>query len=231
MAIIAQKQAQAEAVLPLALCKKPQYQTFLRKFKDSDDPTKMKVAGGATLVPLTNMQGDIPGGDSPYGTVVQGENVGPEMKVTGPVDMHILASRETVRRPPVVAVPPPVVAIGARKGRGKAGKNGSAVLANAAALQELQAPPPQPMPSVVVELRGPFGKARLICRAVERHTNMLVLVQELDANSFEPPASDLPCDLDCEESTGSWTARVYSIGMAFPIASLGVFVQVFMLEP
>jgi hypothetical protein len=170
--------------------------------------------------------------------VVQGENVGPEMKVTGPVDMHILASRETVRRPPVVAVPPPVVAapppavaVGTRKGRGKAGKNGSAVLANAAALQELQAPPPQPMPSVVVELRGPFGKARLICRAVERHTNMLVLVQELDANSFEPPASDLPCDLDCEESTGSWTARVYSIVMAFPIASLGVFVQVFMLEP
>ena len=103
MAIIAQKQAQAEAVLPLAFCKKPQYQTFLRKFKEGDDPTKMKVAGGATLVPLTNMQGDIPGGDSPYGTVVQGENVGPEMKVTGPVDMHILASREAVRRPPVVA--------------------------------------------------------------------------------------------------------------------------------
>jgi len=238
MPIIAQKQAQNEAVLPLALCKKPQYQTFLRKFKEGDDPTKMKMLGSATLVPLTNMQGDVPGGDSPYGTVVQGENVGPEMKVTGPVDMHILASRETVRRPPVVVVPPvvaapPVVAVpsGARKGRGKAGKNGAAVLVNAAALQELQTPPPQPMPSATIELRGPFGKARLICRAVERHANMLVLVQELDANSFEPPASDQPCDLACEESTGSWTARVFPVGMAFPIASLGVFIQVFMLEP
>jgi len=238
MPIIAQKQAQNEAVLPLALCKKPQYQTFLRKFKEGDDPTKMKMLGSATLVPLTNMQGDVPGGDSPYGTVVQGENTGPEMKVTGPVDMRILASRETVRRPPVVVVPPvvaapPVVAVpsGARKGRGKAGGTDAGLRAHAAAavaLQELQTPPP---PSTTIELRGPFGKARLICRAVERHANMLVLVQELDANSFEPPASDQPCDLDCEESTGSWTARVFPVGMAFPIASLGVFIQVFMLEP
>lgn len=238
MTIIARKAAEAEDVLPIALCKKPQYQSFLRKFKEGEDPLKMKVQAGATLVPLTDMQGDIPNEVSPYGTVVQGENFGPNMRVTGLVDMRPLAARDRVARRARPAARPgsdldaaEIRAICAQPSAGQLPEEPAALMAraahNGAALDDLQSPS---RPTVQVELVGPFGKARLTCRAVELHANMVVLVQELGANAFEPPPTEKPCTLTCEEPAGAWTSKVYAIGMAFPVRSLGVFVQVFMLE-
>jgi hypothetical protein len=240
MGIITRKEA--ESGLDPRLCKKPQYRTFLKGVKGGDDPSKLEILGGVALVPPTDLDGNVPGENSPYGTVVQGEVIGQGMRARGLVDMNILArrTRRPVRQSSIVAAPPPPAEdadegltsadIAARTV--PAGAEDSRVAANAQRLQEFQlaTPAPAPRPTIMVELEGAFGKARLNCLCVERRENIMILVQEKDANVFEPPASDQPCTLTCQTATGSVSAKVFAVGLAFPIELLSIFVQVFILE-
>ena len=248
MAIVSRKEAEEADVLPVKLCKKPQYQAFLRTFKDGVDPTKMQIQSGATLVPLTDEQGDIPGEVSPYGTVVQGENTGPGMRVTGLVYMRRLSMRDRAARRVAATAAVDNSADADDISAAMSGKQASVLpipgnesvepaadIARELALlqaEALQAPRPVAAPKAAfqVELAGAFGKGRMTCRAVERHANMIILVQDADADSYEPPASDQLCTLTCKAPGGSWTSKVYSVGIAFPVKSLNAYIQVFTLE-
>jgi hypothetical protein len=227
--------------------KDPRYRSFLRGVKGvngQDDPTKMIMLPGATLVPPTDANGVIAGGGSPYGTVVQGHVYsGNELTQGRPVNLSALNGRllgntrtqkqvahvdggdldeeqiSAICSRPLKQPPPPSVE--------QAVQANSQVLA---ALEEQLSRPAPERPKVVVELEGVFGRARLNCLGVERHENMLVLVQSQADNVFQPPASETSCKITCQAPGGAWSLKAFAVGLAFPIEAMDIFVQVFLLE-
>ena len=87
--------------------------------------------------------------------------------------------------------------------------------------------PPSPVvqqqPDQLVELKGVFGKAQLQCRHVQFHDNMVILVQRMGSNSYEPPPSDQPCLM----TIGATVLQVYVSGVNFPLKPMGLYCQVF----